>query len=101
MITKQINEYNSSTVLASSYDYSTNELDVLFENGAYRYVDVPAGIYHQFATADSQGAALNQFIKGGQFYCVKLQDEETSLDEFYGNDADEDETQLDAPHNHD
>jgi hypothetical protein len=101
MITKQINEYNSSTVLASSYDYSTNELDVLFENGAYRYIDVPAGIYHQFSTADSQGAALNQFIKGGQFYCVKLQDEETTLDEFYANENDGDESQLDAPHNHD
>ncbi len=98
MITKQINEYNSSTVLASSYDYSTNELDVLFENGAYRYLNVPTEVYHQFANADSQGAALNQFIKGGQFQTVKLQANETELDEFYGDDN---EPETDASHNHD
>lgn len=97
MITKQVNEYNSSTVLASSYDYSTQELDVLFENGAYRYLAVPPGIYQQFATADSQGAALNQLIKGGQYQTLKLDEDETLLDEFY----EEGESEEGASHNHD
>jgi hypothetical protein len=76
MITLQVNEYNSSTVLASKYEFATETLDILFENGAYRYLNVPVEVYAQFAAADSQGAALNQFIKGGQFETIKLDDEE-------------------------
>lgn len=75
MITLQVNEYNSSTVLASKYDFASETLDILFENGAYRYMKVPVEIYAQFAGADSQGAALNQYIKGGQFETIKLDEE--------------------------
>lgn len=78
MITLQVNEYNSSTVLASKYDFASETLDILFENGAYRYMKVPVEVYAQFAGADSQGAALNQYIKGGQFETIKLDEEDES-----------------------
>lgn len=78
MITLQVNEYSSSTVLASSYDFSNGTLDILFENGPYRYLAVPADVYEQFATADSQGAALNQYIKGGRFETIKMPKEESA-----------------------
>jgi hypothetical protein len=85
MITLQVNEYNSSTVLASKYEFASETLDILFENGAYRYLNVPVEVYAQFAAADSQGAALNQFIKGGQFETIKLDEEEV----FPENDEDD------------
>jgi hypothetical protein len=86
MITKQVNEYNSSTVLASNYDFNTEELDILFENGAYRYHGVPNEIYKQFAEASSQGSVLSSLIKNGQYRTEKL---ETSFDEDEMYDGDE------------
>lgn len=80
MITRQVNEYNSSTVLASSYDYATKDLDILFENGAYRYFEVPVEVYTQFANADSQGSALNSLIKNGNYRCEKLSQPSEDID---------------------
>ena len=60
----QINFYKSSTDKQSTYDYTTNELSVFFENTLYIYNNVSVEDYKKFADADSQGVALNEFIKG-------------------------------------
>lgn len=64
MITVQNNTYNSSTVEASSYNYKEQILTVLFNHATYVYYDVDVEAYNKFATADSQGRSLNEFIKG-------------------------------------
>jgi hypothetical protein len=63
MVTVQRNDYDSSTVKSSSYNYKEKVLTVHFEHGSYAYYEVSAEDYNAFATADSQGRALNQFIK--------------------------------------
>ena len=64
MITVQSNVYNSSTVESSAYNYKQKILTVLFNHATYVYYDVDAEAYNNFSTADSQGRALNEFIKG-------------------------------------
>jgi hypothetical protein len=64
MVLTQTNSYNSSTVKSSSYNYKEQTLTVHFDNATYVYQGVQHADYNDFATADSQGRALNQFIKG-------------------------------------
>lgn len=64
MVLTQNNIYDSSTVEASSYNYKEQILTVLFNHATYVYHNVDAEAYQNFATADSQGRALNTFIKG-------------------------------------
>jgi hypothetical protein len=64
MINVQTNTYKSSTVEASTYDFNTKQLIVTFKNAAYAYQDVKAEDYIAFRDAESQGKALNQYIKG-------------------------------------
>lgn len=64
MVTKQTNFYNSSMIKSSSYDYTHKILTVHFNGAMYIYHGVDPETYSEFATADSQGQALNKFIKG-------------------------------------
>jgi len=68
MIKTQSNIYDSSTVEASQYIYATKELYVSFKHGSYLYKEVSEEDYNKFATAKSQGIALNSVIKGTYKY---------------------------------
>lgn len=56
--------YESSNVVASTYDKNKKDLNVIFKNGgSYTYQNVRATDYFRFETADSQGKELNTTIK--------------------------------------
>ena len=63
MVTTQTCVYDSSTIEASTYTYKTKELFVTFKHATYLYSNVNVEDYEQFRNAESQGRALNQFIK--------------------------------------
>jgi hypothetical protein len=64
MIKAQTNIYDSSTIKHSTYEYWSKNLYVTFAYAMYRYSEVPAEVYQEFANATSQGIALNELIKG-------------------------------------
>lgn len=56
--------YDSSNILASSWDKTTNDLTITFKRGVqYVYKNVRATDYARFELAESQGAELNKRIK--------------------------------------
>lgn len=56
--------YESSNVVASTYEKNKKDLNVIFKNGSsYTYQNVPATDYFRFETADSQGKEINTTIK--------------------------------------
>jgi hypothetical protein len=60
--------YESSNILASNYDVSTNTLIITFKRGAqYAYKNVGKTDYTRFELADSQGKVLNSHIKKHEF----------------------------------
>ena len=60
--------YESSTISSSQYDYKSKILLVVFHSGTtYMYKGIDVETYEKFATADSQGKALNEYIKKGNF----------------------------------
>jgi len=68
MIKTQTNTYDSSTVEASTYIFSTKELFVTFKSTVYLYKEVEEVDYLEFKNAKSQGIALNSLIKGKYQY---------------------------------
>ena len=55
--------YDSSTIEASSYDFKTQSLCVIFKGDAmYRYDGVTEDDYIKFSTSDSVGAEFNKSI---------------------------------------
>jgi len=72
MINVQTNTFKSSTVEASTYDFNTKQLIVSFKHASYVYEDVKEEDYIAFRDAESQGKALNKFIKGYSY--EKLED---------------------------
>lgn len=61
-VTKAI--YASSNVCASTYDRTTKNLTIIFNNGGqYSYSNVSETDYTRFELADSQGVVLNSHIK--------------------------------------
>jgi len=61
--------YDSTNILASEYDQTTNNLIVIFKNGGkYRYSDVGIKDFTRFELADSQGKVLNSHIKNSYGY---------------------------------
>ena len=64
MIKVQNNTYDSSTVVSSSYNYEHKTLTVHFNHATYVYENVEVVDYVAFANAQSQGRALNEFVKG-------------------------------------
>ena len=73
MVKTQTNIYDSSTVKASTYEFESKNLYVVFGHATYRYIEVPAEVYKEFADAESQGIALNELIKG-KFEYEKLEE---------------------------
>tara|TARA_R110000851_G_scaffold196444_2_gene347353 strand:- start:5787 stop:6218 length:432 start_codon:yes stop_codon:yes gene_type:complete len=56
--------YDSTNILASAYDQTTNNLTVTFKNGGkYKYNGVIMKDFTRFELADSQGKVLNSHIK--------------------------------------
>lgn len=63
MVLTQINTYNSSTVVSSKYTYEIRELQVNFNHASYVYYGVEEEDYVAFRDAESQGRAINTYIK--------------------------------------
>ena len=65
-VTKAI--YASSNVCASTYDRTSKNLTIIFNNGGqYSYSNVSETDYTRFELADSQGVILNSHIKKYDF----------------------------------
>jgi len=77
MIKTQTNVYDSSTIEASTYDFKTKELFVVFKHATYIYKDVHV-VDYSFANATSQGIALNSVIKGTYSF-EKIEDVESYI----------------------
>lgn len=74
LLKKQIKEniikalYDSSNVLASIYDTSTQDLTLIFKSGTqYKYPNVSTSDYTRLEIAESQGAVFNSHIKKYEF----------------------------------
>lgn len=63
MITSTISHYNSSTIKSAAYNVEYKTLTVHFSHATYIYRDVELADWNLFNMADSQGRALNEFIK--------------------------------------
>lgn len=60
--------YNSSNILASTYDLKKNELVIIFKSGTkYKYKNVSKSDYMRFEIAESQGSVFNKYIKNYEF----------------------------------
>ncbi len=56
--------YESSNIVASTYNKTNKDLNVIFEyGGSYTYQNVSESDYMRFETSDSQGKILNSHIK--------------------------------------
>lgn len=72
--------YSSATICASTYDTTTKDLIVIFNNGGrYKYPLVENTDYTRFETAESNGSTFNTYIKKKYTNFEKLDktDEET------------------------
>ena len=68
MITSTICQYDSSTLTGTAYNYKHKTLTVHFNHATYIYHDVSRDDFESFNKAESQGKALNEFIKGKYEY---------------------------------
>jgi len=60
--------YESSNILASTYNQKTKDLTVVFKRGdSYTYKNVDSKDYLRFELDESQGAALSKYIKNYSF----------------------------------
>lgn len=65
--------YDSSNILASTFNKATNDLIIIFKGGKqYKYPNVLATDYTRFELAESQGKVFNSHIKKYTF--EKLED---------------------------
>jgi hypothetical protein len=65
-VTKAI--YASSNICASTYDRTSKNLTIIFNNGGqYKYPNVSETDYTRFEIADSQGVVFNSHIKKYDF----------------------------------
>lgn len=64
MITSTTSHYKSSTINSATYDVTDKTLTVVFKWATYVYEAVDIETWDKFNLADSQGKALNEFIKG-------------------------------------
>ena len=72
---KETVTYKSSIIKSSTYDWETQTLEVCFSNNSvYRYEDIPVYEYTRFKDGDSQGKALNKFIKSLKTKTKKIEE---------------------------
>jgi hypothetical protein len=64
MIVTTFSNYDSSTLHSAAYNYQHKTLTVHFNHASYLYKGVEASDFEKFNSADSQGKAINEFIKG-------------------------------------
>ena len=64
MITSTTSHYTSSTVNSATYNFVDKTLTVVFKWATYVYEAVDEATWVNFNSAESQGKALNEFIKG-------------------------------------
>ena len=64
MITSTTSHYTSSTINSATYSFTDKTLTVVFKWATYVYEAVDEAAWINFNSADSQGKALNEFIKG-------------------------------------
>lgn len=79
MITNITSHYDSSTLTSAEYNYKTKTLIVNFNHASYVYNGVSRSDFESFNNAESQGKALNEFIKGKYDY-DKLVDENSTTE---------------------
>ncbi len=68
MVTSTTSHYTSSTINSATYNFADKTLTVVFKWATYVYEAVDAETWVKFNSADSQGKALNEFIKGSFEY---------------------------------
>ncbi|MDC0008831.1 KTSC domain-containing protein [bacterium] len=78
MITTTHSHYDSSTLKSAAYNYKQKTLTVHFNHASYVYKDVEASNWNLFNLAESQGKALNEFIKPNYEF-EKINEELTTL----------------------
>ncbi len=85
--------YESSNILASTYDKETKDLTITFNKGAtYKYPQVDETDYTRFELADSQGVVFNSHIKKYSFEKLVDIDPNTLIAEI--NTAKAEETEI-------
>ena len=78
MITSTTSHYTSSTINSATYNFVDKTLTINFKWATYVYEAVDVATWVNFNSADSQGKALNEFIKG-EFEYDKLFDENIDI----------------------
>jgi hypothetical protein len=82
--------YESSNVMASTYNTSNSSLVIVFGTGVgYKYDDVSAVDYAKFELADSQGKIFNKHIKQHTYNVIGEYDLEALKKEMKATKADE------------
>lgn len=64
MITSTTSHYSSSTINSATYNFADKTLTVVFKWATYVYEAVDVATWVNFNSAESQGKALNDYIKG-------------------------------------
>ena len=64
MITSTTSHYTSSTIDSATYNFVDKTLTINFKWATYVYEAVDVATWVNFNSADSQGKALNDYIKG-------------------------------------
>lgn len=64
MITTTTSHYKSSTINSATYNFADKTLTIVFKWATYVYEAVDVDSWNKFNEADSQGKALNEYIKG-------------------------------------
>lgn len=64
MVTSTTSHYKSSTINSATYNFADKTLTVDFKWATYVYEAVDVATWVNFNSADSQGKALNDYIKG-------------------------------------
>jgi len=68
MITSATSHYDSSTLTSAAYNFKHKTLTIHFNHASYVYSGVNVEDWNAFNSAESQGKALNEFIKGKYEY---------------------------------
>lgn len=92
--------YESSNILASTYDKATKDLTIIFNKGAkYKYPQVENTDYTRFELADSQGVVFNSHIKKYSFERLEDVDPNVIITEINTAKAEENEILLKGKQN--
>jgi len=81
MVTSTTSHYTSSTINSATYNFADKTLTVVFKWATYVYEAVDVATWVNFNSAESQGKALNEYIKGEfeytKYEALSLHEEKT------------------------